>query len=430
MSYDIRNQPTATSLRTAANERLNYLSLRAKLNKDYEDAQFERKENERLNIEPAIPVYRSKDEMMADLTTQRQLLKLHLASVMNNDQAQKFIGHSFKNPEYAVLTNEYWSDIEPLVSQFRPITSQFLIEWLNRYFLTKQKMGTEINTVVDPDKFGDLNDINKKATELTTGPRLSDDQIKQSVREIMNRNYNFNIPAYSTKLDNDIKDFYIQQKVIAPTKKLTMADWNKIYNKEIKGFNSRIGAFVPKTAFSYSGFKKGSELPGQIGAEEAAKFASQEIGQQGTMEAPINKEDATAEETPRLPQMSGLTPGKAPGVQTETMGTQTGPTESQILATIDASANFTAFKKNMKDQFKITGQEPGKLLLEIAESKGIATYEGRKKRTYNDILLDLQASQGGEEFKPVSQLSIDEEAGFGFRFGKNYISKHSLKKKS
>lgn len=298
MSYDIRNQKTATAQRTAEVERLNYLALKSRLNKDYEDAQFQRKENERLDIEPAIPIYRSKDDLLADLTTQRQILKFNLKNVMDNDNINKFLGYTFKSPDYAILTNQYWDEIEPKISQYKPITASFLYEWLNRYFYTKQKMGTELDVVVDPDQFGDLNDISKRATHFIAPFDLTDDEVKRAVREIVVRNYGFALDPYSDSKDDDIRKFYIQEKVIMPTKRLSPTDWRTIYDKEIRGFDDRFGSYLPATQFTYSGFKKGSELPEPSIPPKETTTQEKQV-QPGTLVAPPSKEKhGTAQEAP------------------------------------------------------------------------------------------------------------------------------------
>ena len=321
MSYDIRNQKTATAQRTAEVERLNYLALKSRLNKDYEDAQFQRKENERLDIEPAIPIYRSKDDLLADLTTQRQILKFNLKNVMDNDNINKFLGYTFKSPDYAILTNQYWDDIEPKISQYKPIAASFLYEWLNRYFYTKQKMGTELDVVVDPDQFGDLNDISKRASHFIAPFDLTEDEIKRAVREIVSRNYGFAIDPYSDAKDDDIRKFYIQEKVIMPTKRLSPTDWRTIYDKEIRGFDDRFGSYLPATQFAYSGFKKGSELPEPsivIPPKETTK--QQKQVQPGTpVVAPTKEKEGTAQEATTTTTTTPTKKGKPSDDELETL---------------------------------------------------------------------------------------------------------------
>lgn len=347
MSYDIRNKGTATSKRTAEIERLNFLALKSKLNKEYEDSQFQRKENERLEIEPAIPVYRSKDDLLADLTSQRQILKTHLASIMDNDNINKFIGFTFKNPDYALLANQYWDDIEPKVLQYKPMDATFLFEWLNRYFFTKQKMGTEIDTVIDPEEYGDLNDISKRASLFIAPDDLTDEQIKQSVREIMNEVYNFATDPYSNAKDDDIRKFYIQEKVIPQTKKLTPAHWRTIYEKEIRGFNDRVGSFLPHTSFSLSGYKKGSELamPSAVIKPQQTTTAKAQV-ETGTFITPRLPGDKTGQEIP----MPGGQPLGPPQPQPPIIQPQL-PQFSDYERIIGQTASFVDFRDELYREY-------------------------------------------------------------------------------
>lgn len=258
-SYDIRGHSTSTSQRLAELERVNYLTLKSKLNKDYEDAQTERVENERLNIEPAIPVYQSRDELMQSMTSQRQILKLNLETIMEEDEIKKFIGITFKNPEYAILTNQYWEELEPLLKPLAPVLSSYLYEYLNRFFYTKQKLGEEIDVLVDPQEYGDMNDVNLRTAFMTSQP-FSDEQVRIAVREIANRNYNMNFDIYSSARDPELISFYVREKVIAPTTKPSMKEWRAIFDKEIRGFDERVGSYLPYTGFMIQKYKEGSPL--------------------------------------------------------------------------------------------------------------------------------------------------------------------------
>lgn len=259
MSYDIRNKSTMTSQRMSEVERLNFLTLKAKLNQDYEDAQFQRKENERLQIEPAIPVYPTRDELMRDLTSQRQVLKLNLEDVMSEDEIKNFIGITFKNPEYAILTNQYWDELEEQLSQYKPLTSNFLYEYLNRFFYTKQRIGEKIDTMVDPDEYGDLNDVNVRSLFMTSEP-FTDEEVKIAVREIANRNYDFNVDIYSPRQDDLLLKFYMKQGVIPYKEKPTIEDWRMIFDRQIRGFDERVASYLPFTAFTFKKFKEGAPI--------------------------------------------------------------------------------------------------------------------------------------------------------------------------
>lgn len=259
MSYDVRNYNTGTSKRLAELERVNYLTLKSKLNKDYEDAQTERVENERLQIEPAIPVYQTRDQLLQSMTSQRQILKLNLAQIMKEDEIKNFIGITFKNPEYAILTNQYWDELEPLLKPLAPMTSSYLFEYLNRFFYTKQKLGEEIDVLVDPAEYGDMTDVNMRTAFMTSQP-FNDEEVKIAVREIANRNYNMNFDIYSPARDAELISFYVREKIIPATTKPTMEHWRAIFDKEIRGFDERVGSYLPFTAFTFEKYKEGSPL--------------------------------------------------------------------------------------------------------------------------------------------------------------------------
>lgn len=439
MSYDIRNQPTATAQRTAEIERLNYLALKSRLNQEYEQSQFQRQENERLGIEPAIPIYRTKDELLADLTTQRQILKFNLKDVMDQENITEFLSYTFKQPEYALLTNEYWHSIEPQLVQFKPLTASFLYEWLNRYFFMKQKMGTKIDVVVDPEAYGDLNDIAKRASHFIAPKDLTEDEIKVSVREMVKRNYGFDIDPYSSHLDNDIRDFYIQEKVIMPTKKLTPADWKIIYDKEIQGYHGRIGAFLPKTQFAHTGFKKGSELglPSAVIKPEEDKTKQRQVIP-GTI-IPVKKEvDKTAQEVMVLPT-GEIVPVALPQKQAEIVKKEIPLPNENLIKLLEESPDYGTFRDTLK-------QDPN--FVEAFSKDRKYAFHAMKKlaREFDpDWIKNVPNPKAPDLFTHLKDIFTKKGSGLArkgkaaskgtpiaehhYKFGKYTINKRGLKKK-
>jgi hypothetical protein len=428
MSYDIRNQRTATAQRTAELERLNFLALKSRLNKEYEDSQFRRKENERLDIEPAIPIYRSKDELLADLTTQRQLLKFNLQQVMDKENINKFLGYTFKSPDYAVLTNQYWEDIEPQVAQYKPLSAPFLYEWLNRYFYTKQKMGTDLDVVVDPDQFGDLYDVSMRTAHFVAPEELSDEEIKRAVREIVSRNYGFVINPYSEDKDDDIRQFYIQEKVIMPTKTLTPTHWRTIYEKEMKGFDDRLGSYLPATQFAYSGFKQGSELAppsSVITPEETTERKRQVVP--GTFVPAPPQGSKTAQEVALTPS------GKVVPVPVEPTQ-QTRPAasfEDEMTRLLEESPSVETFQSMYNQVFNPkTGGDYYNKMRTFAKNQGYKNVPSGKDR----LFVFLKQKLSGKLSPSMSNkppTAYEKEFGFGnyYKFGKYGINKRGLKKK-
>ncbi len=231
---------------------------KAKLNKEYEDATKTRQENAKLDIVPLAPEFRSKDEVMSDLTLQRELLKRNIDTIMPPSQANKFMGRVFNNISYILMINKYFKDIEDVLPKDLIISASFFKAFVDRFFLT-QKRTKGIDPFVNP---GDYESVQGQVSSMAIPDvTLTGNDLIRATRQVIKDNYPSatGIDIDSPKYDNQILRFYVAHHVIRPTNVLKEGDWAQIYQYETKKHEGEIKDTQPVPFASFTE-KKAKEL--------------------------------------------------------------------------------------------------------------------------------------------------------------------------
>jgi len=280
-------------------EELNRLTLESKLDKDYEQEVKKNNENIRLNITPLVPTFRTREQTMLDMTRQKQILKIHLLTVMTPNQAGIFLGKAPDN--YVLLTNQYWDELEDdLTTKGKNIVnSVYLMNYLKQWFLTKERL-VNIDNVIDPPSYDQtIGETNLLSKSLQPETNWTDNQWKIAIRRIYKKLYDKYIDVESGESDQHILDFYKKNKIIGKdVKSLTKEVCKTIYNFETDVYKPSLSPNVPYATLS--------TLPLKLGMKPTARQTTTPSGKQPRATF-TGIEGATGAPPPAQPQLPANT---------------------------------------------------------------------------------------------------------------------------
>lgn len=276
-SYQPRNAKTKGEAIVQLREQQQNLAKQKQLNHEYDLATRGARDNQKLGITPLAPTFKTKDEAQTDIIGQRLQLQHHISTILKPSEAKKFMSRVFNDTSYILLINKYFNEIESELPKHFPISSSYLIAFLDKFFIVKQRM-EGIDEVIQTKPYSEVErSIDDKALS-SVDERLTGDELIRATRQLIKENYPnaSGMDIDSSEYDPQILRFYVAHRVIPSTAKLDEKDWMQIYKYETAKTETIV---KPYASFSKEKAPKESEqekLLRQIKAEEAKKAAEQQ----------------------------------------------------------------------------------------------------------------------------------------------------------
>jgi hypothetical protein len=137
--YDIRNLKNCPDFKNKREDFFRTLRLKAKLNRNYEQATIARQQMEALGVTPVMQAARSIEDEQKDLMLQQQLAMKNLKTIMSDDEARRVV-HILHQDDLYLLNTEF-GRITSLIQGRSNITADYLKRVLERYKLHLEMTG-------------------------------------------------------------------------------------------------------------------------------------------------------------------------------------------------------------------------------------------------------------------------------------------------
>ena len=138
--YDIRNLKNCSDFKSKREDFFRTLRLKAKLNRNYEQATIARQQMEALGVTPVMQAARSIEDEQKDLMLQQQLGMKNLKTIMSDDEARRVV-HILHQDDLYLLNTEF-GRIASMVQGRSNITADYLKRVLERFKLYLETTGT------------------------------------------------------------------------------------------------------------------------------------------------------------------------------------------------------------------------------------------------------------------------------------------------
>lgn len=193
VSYNISNLSTKKDLEEKRDEFFKTLRLKARLNRNYEQAMLTRKQLDKLGVKPVGEAPRSLEEESRDDIFQQQLAEKYLREIMKPEDARKVLGDLIATRQVYEL-NSNWKGIKFALKGRTNISAAFFKQFFKRYLTTLEATGGVYTPIPLPEDLiarlpGDLRDAwegwSKGEVDPRTGERVAEKSLLKRTADIL-----------------------------------------------------------------------------------------------------------------------------------------------------------------------------------------------------------------------------------------------------
>lgn len=214
VAYNIANLSTKKDLEEKRSEFFKTLRLKARLNRNYEQAMLTRKQLDDLGVKPVAETPRSLEEERRDDIFQQQLAEKYLRELMTPDEARKVVADLMaSNDVYEFNSN--FPGIKDALKGRRNISATFFKQFFKRYLTTLKATGGIYSPIPLPEDLiarlpGDLRDAwegwSKGEIDPKTGKRVTEAELIKRTGDTLGQSPEMIARAVQTEKDIQSQD--------------------------------------------------------------------------------------------------------------------------------------------------------------------------------------------------------------------------------